>query len=290
LNDFIRRAPVFMRDGAGSITPREPESILQGDIENNLNAINLGAQVLTLMADPRLLNVLCDDPSGGTLTDISGNGHDGTYTGTWAASQRTKQGRCWNVEYNGTDDYITFGDHADFTFGDGSNDSAFTLFAYVNVLDSAGYKTIFAKYDLSGAQAREYVLYIKSDEILELRLGDESVNVECARASDAAISDGRHSIVVTYDGSGGAAAADGITMYLDGSVIASTASNNASYVAMEDLGIALFAGALKSTNPASFYNSNIGCLGIDASEWSAATVHKFHQLCLAAYSEDGVAL
>jgi hypothetical protein len=289
-DDFIKRAPVFMRDGSGSITPREPESIIQGDIENKLNAINLGVQVLMLMADPILLNVLCEDPSGGTLTDISGNGHDGTYTGTWSDAQKAKMGRCFSIDFNGTDNYINFGDSDDFSFGDGSNDEAFTLFGVFEILDVATYRTLFAKYDISGAQLREYVIYMTSAKKLEFLIGDESAGVTPKIVSDSVIAAGTHSIVATYDGGGGATAANGLEIYIDGALEATTPTNSGTYVAMENLATHLFIGALKSTNPASFMNGKVGCLGIDASEWSAATVHKFHQLCLAAYSEDGVAL
>jgi hypothetical protein len=40
---------------------------------------------------------------------------------------------------------------------------------------------------------------------------------------------------ITYSGVGGASAGNGITMYLNGALRASTATNDASYVAMENL-------------------------------------------------------
>ena len=42
-------------------------------------------------------------------------------------------------------------------------------------------------------------------------------------------------MAVTYDGRGGATAANGITFYIDGVSVPVTRGNNAAYVAMENL-------------------------------------------------------
>ena len=265
----------------------------QGAVMNNLNAFDFGERVLNIMTSPVLLNVMCEDPGAGTLYDISGNGHDGTYTGTWVTAQRLKQGRTWKINPNGTDNYIDFGDHNDFSFGDGTNDSGVTFFGLVEVVDTANYQDLFTKSDVTTALlVREFCIQFKPTEELRIRIYDESADVFCARESDNPIGVGIHSFAIVYDGSGGATAADGITIYFDGEVVASTATNAGTYVAMENLTTPLWFGADESASgtPASFFAGDIGVLGIDAAEWSAEDVHRFHQLCLANYSEDGSGL
>ena len=272
-------------------TITDMEQIIHSDIEHNLNAFDLGERILALMTSPVFLNVMCEDPGAGTLYDISGNDHDGTYTGTWAAAQRLKQGRTWKLNPNGSDNYITMGDHDDFSFGDGSDDSTFTFFGYIEVTNLAAMECLLSKYN-SNASQREYTLYLNSDEKLVFIIYDNSAGVNCSRSCDSGISVGNHSFVITYDGAGGATAANTIKIYIDGILIASTATNNGSYVAMENLTAQLNIGSLITSGGSQndFYSSDYGCLGVDGSEWTAAKVWRFHQLCLASYSEDGISL
>jgi len=264
---------------------------LQGNVINNLNAFDFGERILGLMTSPVFLNVMCEDPGAGTLTDISGNGHDGTYTGTWATAQRLKQGRTWKLNPDGSDNYITMGDHDDFSFGDGSNDSAVTFFGIIEITDTGSDRTIFAKYNSNGNQ-REYIIHKDGAEKLQLKIFDESAGVDCSRLTDAALSVGLHSVIIAYDGTGGATAGNTITIYIDGVLVASTAINDGSYVAMENLTAVLSIGALIGSGGTwvNFIHGDIGCMGIDGSEWNAAKANRFHQLCLANYSEDGISL
>lgn len=57
---------------------------------------------------------------------------------------------------------------------------------------------------------------------------------EISSISDDAIEDGWHFFTCTYDSTGGATAADGIILYVDGVAVNSTATNSASYTAMQD--------------------------------------------------------
>lgn len=267
---------------------------ITGDIINNLNSFDFVERVLKLMESPTFLNIMCEDPAAGTLVDASGNGRNGTYYGTWTASQRLTLGRTWKLNPNGTDNYISMADHDDFSFGDGSNDSPVTFFGLIEVVDTVGLQTIMSKYGSTGlTYESEYYVYIRADETLRLMLMDESVTAYIDMTTDVALSVGRHSFVITYDGSGGAAAADGITIYVDGILTASTAFNDANYVAMENSIHPLRIGAVQLPGGAGmgyFNKGDWGCMGIDASEWTVAKVWNFHQLCLANYSEDGVSL
>ena len=277
----------------GGLITHELTGNVQGAVMNNLNAFDFGERVLNIMTSPVLLNVMCEDPGAGTLYDISGNGHDGTYTGTWVTAQRLKQGRTWKVSPNGTDNYINFGDHNDFSFGDGTNDSVFTFLGLIEVTGISGAQVIISKYDeTSGSELREFRAYLENDETLRIAIFDESANVDSNCRTNAALSLGIHSFCIVYDGSGGATAGDGISIYVDGALVASTAGNNGAYVAMENLATALwiFGNEGSGGTPSLLCNGDIGVIGIDAAEWSAEDAHRFHQLCLANYSEDGSGL
>ena len=97
--------------------------------------------------------------------------------------------------------------------------------------------------------AREWSWFLTSNGTYRLRVRDPSAGVQCQRTADVAIvANVPHSITITYDGSGGASAADGIVMYQDGASFASTANNNASYVAMETPGGVVELGFVLSAN------------------------------------------
>ena len=65
--------------------------------------------------------------------------------------------------------------------------------------------------------------------------GTETIGVaEISIVSDSAISTGWHLFSCTYDGTGGATAANGVILYVDGAVVNSTGTNNANYTAMQN--------------------------------------------------------
>jgi hypothetical protein len=110
---------------------------------------------------------------------------------------------------------------------------AFSMGGWIN-LGGAGERTVLSKTDW-GIQ-EEYQFLVRTDAKLSFVMKDESANVRPRRTSDAAMTVAtQHFAAVTYDGAGGANAVDTVTLYLDGKVDPSTATNNASYVAMEGL-------------------------------------------------------
>lgn len=103
---------------------------------------------------------------------------------------------------------------------------------WVNMADVAG-QAFMAKYLVSGSN-REYY-WIAEVGNVKLQLYDMSAGVSSVRAATLDIStDIWIFLVVTYDGRGGADAADGIALYKDGAIVTSTATNNASYANMEN--------------------------------------------------------
>ena len=141
------------------------------------------------------------------------------------------------VPFNGTDEEADTPDSTYWSRGDGTNDSAFSLGIWANMVDTSGSRDLLGKWDATSASAlREWLFFINSSDELSILLYDESANVSTARSSDSAITMGSlRFFTVTYDGTGGASAGNTITLYDNGSVLASTATNNGSYVAMENL-------------------------------------------------------
>lgn len=173
--------------------------------------------------------------SGKTLTA------DGTMT-------LTALGRGATRTFNGTSNNLTTPDAADLSFGNGTTDSPFSVFALVNITDTAAQRTMIVKWNATGT-AREWNFAVNGADTLVLTLYDESVDVAPFRGSDAAITMGSHQLFsATYSAAtGGATAADDITLYRGGVVFASTASNQATYVAMEDTASPCYIGAQNAT-------------------------------------------
>ncbi len=137
------------------------------------------------------------------------------------------------VTLNGTDEAFRSPDIAYFTLADGGATPGSYVF-WIRVDLSAAVKTLMAKHD-AGEAIQEWSIDIDADEKVQYLTRDDSVPQDTTRISDAAITAGIwHQVAVTYDGSGGTDNQNGTLIYVDGAVVASTADNTGSYVAMED--------------------------------------------------------
>ena len=135
------------------------------------------------------------------------------------------------VEFNGTDEEADTPDAA-FWSVDDSGDNGFSMGLWVNVA-TAGLNVFLAKWETTGSQ-REWIFGTDASGGPRLTARDESASVSVERAADGDLVASRwYFIAMTYDGAGGANAMDGVTIYQDGASVASTASNNGAYVAME---------------------------------------------------------
>lgn len=165
------------------------------------------------------------------------------------------------LTFNGTDEEADTPDAAYWTRDD-SGAAPLSIGGWFNVTADTNRKVILAKHDNS-TQA-EWILDFSDTETVRLLLRDESASVNTTRLADAATTTGVwHHIVVTYDGAGGATAGNTITIYQDGAVWASTATNDGSYVAMEDLTAVVGLGT--RSDGANFYNGEM--LGGPWSPW-----------------------
>jgi hypothetical protein len=241
------------------------------------------ARLRSIAGDVRLLWI----PKGSdTTTSITDD--DGARVITWdatVAARLTKQGRGYVQSFNGTDQYGTMPDADNLSFGDGVTDQAFSVAALLNVTDTAAARVIVGK---ANTGAAEWLFRVDAADTLLLRVTDASANVSANRTSDAAIAQGAWLLAGgSYDGRGGATAADGTTLYVNGAIIASTAVNSGTYVAMENLVTAPEIGAT-SVHTSSFYPGSQGlilvCGGVlSTAQFAAMTAEcrKFFGLPLA---------
>lgn len=166
-----------------------------------------------------------------TSIDESLTGRIATYDATIAA-RLSRLGLGYAVSFNGSTQYATTPDTANLTFGTGAADTAFSIVALVNATNTANNRQIMSKYQTSNI---EWYCLVDTGDNLSLGVADDSAAVVSTLTSNSAITQGAWKLFgATYAGTGGASAMNGAALYQDGVAIASTASNNASYVAMEN--------------------------------------------------------
>jgi len=184
------------------------------------------------------------------------------------------KGDAWSIDLDGSTEYAYSADANEFSFGDASNDSAFSVLAWVEVVDTANAQMILAKYTTSAD--REWGLQLSTTEAAQLVCRDESIGVSTTRTADAGMSAGWHCVCSTYDGTGGATALDGTNaaIYVDGVVVASTAVNQATYVAMENLTGVLTIGRQGTTT--GWFAGDMGLVSLWGEELTAAKVWKLY--------------
>jgi chitodextrinase len=145
------------------------------------------------------------------------------------------------VEMDGVDDYVEIADGNAISFGNGASDTPFTIELWIRPDTMATKQQLVGKWGETSNQ--EYRLYTGGGTIrLDLRDNSTQATVSAYTGSVTALAGAWHHLAATYDGRGGATAAAGITIYIDGTAVALTRANSASYVAMENLGASLQVG------------------------------------------------
>ena len=247
---------------------------------NQFSYQEAGVYLHELTACKLLLPWHTSPATGAFELDLSGLSHTGTYAGTWAATDQVNQGLTWTVSPNGTNCVVTMADSDDFSFGNAVTDTAFSVGGWVQVPSVVAEINIIGKWDATtGAEVREWTLDLTTTRAARLYMFDESLNVQCFRTQTTAPSIGWHHLVATYDPTLGATgtAANGVTLYQDGLVTASTATNNANYVAMENLSSLARIGAnMGASALQNLYTGDIGKLFITKETLSAATIWRMY--------------
>ena len=161
------------------------------------------------------------------------------------------------VTLNGTDEEAETPDAAYWSGGDGTNDNPISIVFWANITDTASARALLSKWGANGN--REWTFQINVTDQLQFYVSDDSAGINANRTGSAAIPMGRWAqFAMTYDGAGGAAAMNTVTLYVDGAVHASLAANNGAYVAMEDQTEPVMVGAERAGGtPSQFFNGQI---------------------------------
>jgi hypothetical protein len=153
----------------------------------------------------------------------------------------------------GGDQAVIIDDSADFSFGNSTADSAFSLAAWIYFDDSSIYQTIVSKNGSATTSYDEWLFAVYSKK-LRFICYDRSASAYRMVIAVNELSVGWHFVVATYDGTGGADAYDGMTLYVDGSPISTTTDEGGTYVAMENLaGLVRIGAAFYSSGVLAYY-------------------------------------
>ena len=209
-----------------------------------------------------------EEGTGTSIADSSGNGHTATLTNgpTFSTDVPVYVFSRYSVDFDGTDDYATIADADDLSFGNGSTDSAFSISAWVKMDDATNFR-IAAK--TVSTNNREWLFTTDPNDKFSLTLYDpDAANSILSRYDTALTSFEGQWIHVcgTYDGSGNNS---GISLYLNGSPVATVEVTSGSYVAMSNTAADVTIGRW---NVSGYANGKIDEFAIIPSELSAAQI------------------
>ncbi len=156
------------------------------------------------------------------------------------------------VSFDGTNDYISVADNDSLSFGDGSNDSAFSISAWINMDDATKFR-IASKCAFDGSSLMEYTFTTSGSDALLLQLFDATTGNNIAGfGSTLTSSQGKWiHVACTYDAS---ESASGIKIYVDGSDVTASTSTDGTYVAMHNTTAELELGRLRSGSGTTTYS------------------------------------
>ena len=174
-------------------------------------------------------------------------------------------------DLNGSADYFQLSDIADASFGDGSNDSAFTFSAWIRADEATSFRILSKGVYNTNA---EYLFQTDGSDRLSLNLYDEDVadTYEGAYTTETIAQDKWVHVVGTYNGVGGTSANAGITLYIDGVAGTMNLIGNGTYVSMVNGSAATYIGRYDS----SYANGEIRDVRIYDYELSADQVSSLY--------------
>jgi hypothetical protein len=154
------------------------------------------------------------------------------------------------IDFDGTDDLISFNDSDLYSFGDGSIDSPFTVETWVNFdsIPGSGFTGLVSKD--SGGSSREWALLVNNHHnyfrvFIKNAGGNNQQSIDATNVTIGTST--WYCVVTTYDGRGGSSAYQGLKLYING--VEGTVGNvfNQGYTAMSNtnapLRIASYAGS-----------------------------------------------
>ncbi len=186
--------------------------------------------LLRLLGDVRALWL--PEKSGATLADRSRNARVLTWSEDVSAFDTgpAELGSGYAITFNGTDEEGDCPDADDLSFGDGSSDEPFSVFALVSPADATS-SVVLSKFDTTASQ-EEWLFELDATDRPRFGLYDDSATARIGRYDATALAENTWALLVaTYDGSG---ASTGIRVYLDGARVDDTDDNSGTYTAMEN--------------------------------------------------------
>lgn len=232
-----------------------------------------------------------DNAASAVVVDSTGN-HNGEYQKTGAA-QNTSTGASTGkingaLDFDGTNEHIEIADHNDFTFGDGTTDSPFSISVWVSRETLT--KTFGVITKTISQTEEEWILSISSG-VLEGQVNFTLLNPtsspsNCIKAMTVErLSTGRwYHIVVTSNGSG---LHQDLKIYIDGVAASITTQETGTYVAMGDTGGDVRIGLLLNSYYANGLIDNVMIFNIELTpaqiEWLYNSGYGIESLQLARY-------
>ena len=139
----------------------------------------------------------------------------GSSLSTGIASGALENNR-WGLDFDGTNDYLSGGDHPSLSFGaDGTtgNEPSFSCSAWI-YLDTAAHFPIIAKSETAAAGKNEYSFHTDGNGDLTFQLFDNDSSTHISTRFDTALSTGQwYHVGFAYDGS---RATSGMKLFVDG--------------------------------------------------------------------------
>jgi hypothetical protein len=175
--------------------------------------------------------------------------------------------------------YLTTPDADALSFGNGTTDSPFSIVALANITDTAAARAFVTK---SSSGIDEWQFFVTVTDVLRLLVFDASAAVSALATSAAIVQGAWKFFGATYDGRGGATAADGMALYQDGVALGVGPTNNASYVAMENGTAACEVGS-SAVHTAQLFDGSMAFVIVVPAALTAAQMVGLTALCRSFY-------
>ena len=175
----------------------------------------------------------------------------------------------YSLDFDGVDDYVTFGDSNDFSFGNGTSDTPFSISAWINMNDATKFR-ILSK-SASGTNI-EWLFGVGGSDKLGIFLYDSAGANQIKRESAAITSDEGSwiNVAATYNGSG---SNTDLNLYINGIDENDSVGKTGTYVAMHNGTAPLNMGRFVSdSGSATYSDGNIDEISLWGKELSSGEV------------------
>ena len=175
--------------------------------------------------------------------------------------------------FDGTSDRIEIADTNEHSFGDGVNDSPFSVSAWIKIEATNKAFRVLCKW--SDSSGPEWAFTTDSSNRLALFLKDVSSNAIIKRYYATSLSSYLNQwihVSATYDGRGGGNAGDGIDLYLNGVNVDNANGNSGPYVAMENKNTPTYIGVVQLASGYSLAKGKIADVRLYDAELSSTDI------------------